>query len=312
MVRIRIINSMLGIVFLCCACTEKDKRGRPLDTPTAGDIKIAVDESLRPLLEAEVDAFEGIYKQANVHVNYTSEAEAIEALLNDSVRLAVVTRRLVGDEISMLMKDKIVPVQTDIATGAVALIIHRNNHDSLLRISQLKEIFKGKITNWNQLNSTTASSSITIVFDNPKSGIVRFLRDSIANGEQLPSNCFAVKTNQAVVEYVSKNASAIGLIGVEWISDHDDSTANQFLNTIRVMSLAGDSSYFKPYQAYVALHQYPLCRGTIIISREARAGLGSGFTAFVASDKGQRIVLKAGLVPTTMPVRIVEINRDSR
>jgi phosphate transport system substrate-binding protein len=32
--------------------------------------------------------------------------------------------------------------------------------------------------------------------------------------------------------------------------------------------------------------------------------------AFVASDKGQRIVLKSGLVPATMPIRIVEINHE--
>jgi phosphate transport system substrate-binding protein len=51
-----------------------------------------------------------------------------------------------------------------------------------------------------------------------------------------------------------------------------------------------------------------LYRTVYIISREARAGLGSGFTAFVAGDKGQRIILKSGLVPATAPIRIVEIN----
>jgi phosphate transport system substrate-binding protein len=45
-----------------------------------------------------------------------------------------------------------------------------------------------------------------------------------------------------------------------------------------------------------------------MVSREARAGLASGFIAFVAGEKGQRVVLKAGLVPATMPVRIVEVN----
>jgi phosphate transport system substrate-binding protein len=39
-------------------------------------------------------------------------------------------------------------------------------------------------------------------------------------------------------------------------------------------------------------------------------GLGSGFLTYVANDKGQRVVLKAGLVPATMPVRIVEITYD--
>jgi phosphate transport system substrate-binding protein len=289
------------------ACTERDKKGRVVDTTTSGDLQIAVDESLRPLIEAEIDAFEAIYQYARIHATYMSESEAIESLLRDSVRLAIVTRRLNQEEVDFLAAEKLTPTQRNMATGGVALITHRDNRDSIITISQLKEILQGKITTWKQLHSNNPSL-IELVFDNPTSGIVRLLQDSVVNVKTLPSNCFAVENNQAVVEYVSKKTNAIGLIGVEWISDSDESTANKFLNTIRVMGVAREDEFFLPYQAYLALHEYPLTRETIFISREARTGLASGFLSFVASDKGQRIVLKAGLVPATMPVRLVEIN----
>jgi phosphate transport system substrate-binding protein len=38
-------------------------------------------------------------------------------------------------------------------------------------------------------------------------------------------------------------------------------------------------------------------------------GLGNGFIAFAASDPGQRIVLKAGLLPAIAPVRIVNFGK---
>jgi phosphate transport system substrate-binding protein len=60
----------------------------------------------------------------------------------------------------------------------------------------------------------------------------------------------------------------------------------------------------------MAQGQYPLLRDVMIVSREARTGLASGFMAFMASDKGQRIVLKSGLVPATMPIRIIEVNHE--
>ena len=101
------------------------------------------------------------------------------------------------------------------------------------------------------------------------------------------------------------------MIDLSWISDTDDSTANSFLKTIKVLEVRHDSGSFKPYQAYVATRDYPLLRKVYLISREARAGLGSGLIAFIRSDKGQRVILKAGLVPATMPVRIVEVNRES-
>jgi phosphate transport system substrate-binding protein len=76
------------------------------------------------------------------------------------------------------------------------------------------------------------------------------------------------------------------------------------------MGISTNDDYLKPYKAYIAMKKYPLSRNVYIISREARTGLGSGFLAYVASDKGQRIVLKSGLVPATAPVRLVEIRRE--
>jgi phosphate transport system substrate-binding protein len=113
-----------------------------------------------------------------------------------------------------------------------------------------------------------------------------------------------------VVEYISHNPKAIGLIDVSWISDSDDSTANSFLSSIRVMGISDDSAFYQPYQAYIAQEKYPLRRDVVAISREARTGLASGFLAFLASEKGQRIVLKSGLVPATMPIRIIEVNHE--
>jgi len=43
------------------------------------------------------------------------------------------------------------------------------------------------------------------------------------------------------------------------------------------------------------------------ISLETRSGLGTGFISFAAGDKGQRVVLKSGLMPATKPVRQVRL-----
>lgn len=303
-----VLNLLLPILLLFTACRDVDKNGKVLDTPTSGFIKIAIDESLRPLIDAEVNTFVGLYTRAEIESLYFPEAAAIDALMKDSVRLAVVTRKFTGEEKDYFKKLKITPTELDIALSAIALIVNRNNPDTLIRLDQIRSLLQGKINSWNQLGSKN-KAGIEIVFDNPNSGLIRHLKDSIAKVDTLPANCFAAETNEAVIDYVSQNKNAIGLIGIEWISDKDDSTTNTFLNRIRVVSVAGDSTHFKPYQAYLALKYYPLPRRITILSREARAGLGNGFMAFVASEQGQRIVLKAGLVPVTMPLRLVQINQ---
>jgi phosphate transport system substrate-binding protein len=292
------------------ACTQRDKKGKPLDTPTSGSITIAIDESLKPLLDTELDTFHQLYKNAHIKVIYTSEADAMTKLLQDTARMVVVTRKLRSEEMETFKALTIKPHQVTVAKEGIALILNRATQDSSFTISQIKDILTGKITKWNQLDPKAKASPIEVVFDQPTSGILRYLKDSLRI-DSLPANCFAVKNNPAVVDYVSKKENAIGLIGVSWISDADDSTTNAFTSAIRIAELSNDGTeYFQPYQAYIAQKQYPLVREITMIGRETRTGLASGFIAFVAGEKGQRIVLKAGLVPVTMPIRIVEINRQ--
>ena len=302
----KVLGLLLSMLLFIAACRDRDKDGKLLDTPTSGFIKIAIDESLRPLIDAEVNTFEALYTRADIESLYFPEADAIDALIKDSVRLAVVTRKFTNEEKDYFKQLKITPTELDVAISAIALIVHRDNPDTLINIDQIRSLLQGRINSWNQLGGQN-KAGIEIVFDNPNSGLIRHLKDSIAKVDTLPANCFAVENNEAVIDYVSENKNALGLIGIEWISDKDDSTSNTFLNRIRVVSVAGDSTHFKPYQAYLALKYYPLSRRITILSREARAGLGTGFMAFVASERGQRIVLKSGLVPVTMPLRVVEV-----
>jgi phosphate transport system substrate-binding protein len=295
------------LILLFTSCQDKDKNGKALDTPTSGFVKIAADESLRPLIETEVETFTGIYTKAKVDVRYVSEAEAMEALMKDSVQLAIITRRMTDEEKKHFKDVKITPDEIDVAMSGVALIVNPERGDTLISVAQLKQILNGTVTGWGQLGSRS-NAGIEIVFDNPKSGLIRYLKDSLAKVNTLPPNCYAVKNNEAVVDYVTKNPNALGLIGVEWISD--DPASNKFLNKIKVMGVSDDSIHFQPYQAYMALKHYPLMRTITIINGEARTGLGTGFSSFFASERGQRIVLKAGLVPKTMPLRIIQVNPE--
>jgi phosphate transport system substrate-binding protein len=299
-----------AIIFIALiSCSDKDKKGKVLDTPTTGSITIAVDESLKPLLEAEIQGFEGIYSAAHIKAIYTSEQEAIDGLLKDSVRLAVVTRRLFPYEKHTLDSLQISGAQFAFAKEGIALIVHKDNPDTTIRFEQLTSVLEGKTSRWDQLYPTSKLGDLQLVFDNPKSGIIRYLTDTL-HLKKLPANCFAAATNQAVFDYVAKTKNAIGLIGLSWISDKDDPAANKFLKTIKVVGISTDDEFYKPFKYYILTKKYPLSREVIIISREARSGLGSGFISYAASDKGQRIVLKSGLVPAKAPIRVVSIKKE--
>src|SRR5204863_2772001 len=92
---------------------------------------------------------------------------------------------------------------------------------------------------------------------------------------ELPSYCFAVNNNTEVVNYVSQNKNALGVIGVNWISDSDDSTAIKFRKEVRVLRVVTEESARgkQPYQAYIANGTYPFVRYIYMINRQGRSGL---------------------------------------
>ena len=289
------------ILFTFYGCNSSDS---PSDTPTYGEITISVDETFKPLIDSEIATFKGIYKYADVKVNYKPQEEAFNDLMNDSIRLIIVARRLNSSELKQFEKWEIVPKITKIAYDAVALIASNDLKDSTITLEELKALLSGQ--------ETTTFKKTKIVFDNNNSSTIYFLKEK-AGIKELSSNCYALNSNSSVLDYITKEKNCIGVIGVNWISDRDDSTKLSFLESVKVLEVANSdtSEFLKPYQAYIALKSYPLWREVYILSKEAYTGLGTGLTAFIASERGQRIVLKFGLVPATMPVRLVElINED--
>src|SRR5688572_7956594 len=140
------MKSILGVLMilaLLIGCADRDKRGNVLDTTTSGTITIAADEALKPLVDAEIKAFEGIYHNAHINVIYTSEVEAIDALLADSARIAIVTRGLEENEEKSLLNEVITPKEFVLAKDGVALIAHPQISDTLIDLEEVKQILTG-------------------------------------------------------------------------------------------------------------------------------------------------------------------------
>lgn len=309
----------LGIGFVAlaiCSCHGRRSSDKFTDTATSGVIPISADESFRDIIQQEIDVFESIYPQAGICPIYTNEVDAVDLLLKDSVRLAVTSRKLTDQEKEYLASKKFFPKEIKIATDGIALIVNKQNPDSLISVSTLKQILTGKITRWDQLNSRTKLGDLMLVFDHTNSSTVRFAVDSICQGDSLRGNLSALQTNAAVIDYVEKTPNAIGVIGVSWVGDKSDSTQLSFSERVTVMSVTNEAQVataqnsYKPYQAYIALGQYPLIRDIYVVLTDPRSGLASGFATFLASDRGQRIILRSGVVPATQNVRIVNV-RDT-
>jgi phosphate transport system substrate-binding protein len=285
------------------------------NTTISGITTIAVDETFRPVIEAEIGLFQGIYGYAEIKAKYLPENEAFDQLMKDSVQLVVASRMLRADEISTLNDHKLFPKQLKIATDAIALIVHPSCKNSIISMKQIREILRGKVSSWSHLNPACPDKPIKILFDNENSGILKYLVDSVCRGDFSKANASATTYNREVIEYISTHQDVIGFVGTSWISNRNDSLHLSFHNKIKVLSVseadvATVQNSYKPYQAYLLDNMYPLSRSVYMINAEPRSGLSTGFVSFVSSDKGQRIILKSGIVPAVAPTRVVNVRPE--
>jgi phosphate transport system substrate-binding protein len=283
----------------------------PLETPTQGNIKIIADESFQPLIDTEVYTFTQLYTSATIKAEYKPEYDVINDFMNDSVKVIVTSKKLTDDQIRYLRDTLVIARTLTFAYDALALVTNKSNIDSLMTYKSVKDIFLGNVKNWKDIDKKSRLGNIRVVFDNTKSGNIRYFKELFEIQDSLPGNFYAVKSNIEVIDFVSRNPDAIGIVSENWIGDKDDPACLKLLKKINVVGvsqqLTDDGYYYRPEQGFIYDKSYPFVREIYLISRETFKGLGSGFIQWATAEQGQRIVLKSGLVPATMPIRLVQI-----
>jgi phosphate transport system substrate-binding protein len=289
---------LVVFVFLFAMCNQKSKSESEKETILKGSVDVTVDETIKQIVDDQVAVFEGTYYDAKITVKPKSEAELINDLLNKKAKVVVTARKLSKEELGRFEKSKIKPRITPFAVDGIALISKKNNNDTLIALKSVIDFLQGK-----------GDSRIKgIVFDNPNSSTVRYMKE-LAKVKDFPAaGVFSFKTNDEVIKFVSENDGVIGVIGVNWLSQPSPNTADlvQKVNILGVKGLQGDGYYY-PTQNDLAETKYPLARDLFIINCQGYTGLGMGFASFIAGEIGQRIILKSGLLPVKVPSRKLKI-----
>ncbi len=285
------VLAVLGLSFLlivACKNSTDDK-----ETILTGQAAILVDESIFPIVEDQQAVFETQY-QAKLTLMKKSESEIVNALLNDSIKIAVLPRKLSNGENNLLSNKKINPKQTLFAKDAVVFITNKASNDTLISLEDLVSFLNGK----------EVKGIKGLVFDNPNSSSVRLLSEKVGVKIASQKNVFSFATNIEVIKYVAENEGMIGVIGINWLYQ-PPLIMQATVDKVQLMSVQADKDkgYIYPSQLNIGKGFYPLARHLYIINCQGYSGLGMGFASFIGGERGQRIVLKSGLVPVRYPSR---------
>ncbi len=311
------IIAAVGLSLLVSSCTPKKKTG-PTSTPTSGTLVIYCAESVSPVVTKIANKFMDLYTKAHITVHAVPSREAIVNLANGKTNLVVSSRYFNESELAALKKYKIKADSTKIALDGVVVIVNARNPLKRLNTSQLRDVFDGKITRWGKLDPNF-QGTIVPALENPNSGTLEFFKDRVLGNNNFTA-AYPGTTMANVYSFVKKTRNAIGLISSNWLSEGTDllpgkgsppralEIAEVDTSEMKYVNPNTFGSYYYPYQAHIYRHYYPLTRPIYILSRNLDDGLGAGFLTFVVSAAGQQILVNNGLVPATMPVRLIQLN----
>jgi len=277
-----------------------------------GELKLGVDNSFNLLLKSIIPVYENIYNKTHISALYKSEEDIIRLLYADSIEEAIISRPLTQEELDYFKSQKKFPEQLKIAVDAIAFIVHPENSDTVFTIKQIEDVMAGRLNNWHAIKNNNEAGEIRVVFPESGSGERRYVKESILKNSAEPSN-LAVKNVNELIEYVSQNKGAIGVISGAWISDEEDQVSKDFRGKIKIIRVIDSTNVvdprkpFGPAMGYIAMKEYPYRRDVWAIRTGLSGSVATHFLSFLANEDGQRIVRTMGMVPVKMDIRLVQI-----
>jgi phosphate transport system substrate-binding protein len=278
------------IVFFYVGCRLKPATSLP-DTIRKGIIHISVDESFKPVMDAEIQVYEAAYPEAKIIAHYKPEAECLRDFANDSIRMIVCTRGFSKSEDTFIRDSmQVIPVSMTVAFDAIAVVVHPQSSDSMFTLKEIKDLLTGSF----------GKNKVTVLDGVRATSTVRYMLDSVLRQNTFGHGVVAAKSSVEVLDYVAKTPEAIGFIGVSWIGNKEDSAQSSFLKKVKIAYLESTNKpggYVLPLQYNIYSKAYPMVRDLVYTLKEKHHGLGHGFAAFLNGERGQLIFKRAYLEP---------------
>ena len=286
------------------ACRKRPEK--PEETATKGSLLVLASQSYEDFIRLEANEYVRSYPDVNISVRGTSTREAIVHLLNDSVQCICVDRPLNDEERQVAAKAELIVAENKIGEGALAVIVHETNPVEHIAFQDVKDILTGSIKAWTSLKESRWEGDIRLVLTGRNSGTYEILQNHFFKIQSPLSVTTTVENEKEVVEYIRTHPQALGIVSIAALRNVARKTKVLAVESTNVM----DELFVKPTQLNIYRALYPLHYSLYLYTSGSSRGVGGGFSTFVRSMQGQKIVQSGGFVPVVVPNRIIQINTE--
>lgn len=295
----------IGLPLLLCVLAGgcQDRQGV---STTSGTVAIECDEAVYPVMKLIVEDFMRTYPDADVVMVPTSVQSAIVNFINDSTRMVVTGRPLNPAETGILQEVGTEYREYHIAIDAVAVVTNRANPVREMSLSRLDSILTGNLFRWPPWGGKLYP--VQLALGSVHSSTTQIVREQLLAGRPFSRATQYFDSSAEVLEFVQQNENALGLVALSWLQGREEAVTVVALGDPDMPPDPSEPAgrFYKPLQAHVYRHYYPLTTNVYLYNRELLMTVGLGLISYANNIQGQRLVQSSGLVPATIPVRLVE------
>ncbi len=170
-----------------------------------------------------------------------------------------------------------------IGQDGIAVIVHPQNNLTNITTAQLRGIYLGHVSNWNEVGGDEAN--ITVISREDGSGTRAEFEDLLIGARQTTQSAQIAPSSSAMIESVSQIPEAIGYISMSYID-----------NRVRALSIDNVAPTLKN----VSDNVYPLRATMYVMGLVQPEGDYLKFISWIQAQAGQAVVAKR-YAPLTLP-----------
>lgn len=247
-------------------------------------LQIEGSTTVGPIADAFAERFMQVYPQLDITVKKTGSGDGAAALVDNRCDIASMSRFMKSKEFKNAVDNGIYPVAHTVAMDGVCIIVHPSNPVSELTSSQIRDIYKGKITNWSRLGGPDLA--IVAISRDTSSGTYETFHKLLMKKEKMGSAVEYVNSNPQAHARVKTLQGGIAYVGLGFI---DDAVKSVLVDGVQAT------------QNTISSGEYPISRPLFMFTNgyPELGGWVHKFVTFHLTEMGQQIVQAKGFVPVT-------------
>ncbi len=257
---------LIVVPLLVVGCGEQVKPLAPIR------IKIAGSTAMRPLLEDLTEAYSQRRRHVSFDIRRSGSSTGLDLIREGQVDIGTMPWLPEPEEESQREERRGLRTTT-IALDGLAIVVYASNPVENLTLSQLRDIFCGRILDWREVGGRVGD--ILVVSREDSSDSRRAFETMVMGKRRVALTAVVMPSSQAVVEYVAGHPNSIGYVSMGYLSSE--------VKALQIEGLA-------PTPETVGGRDYPLVRPLSLLIGEEPSEEIEMFIDFILSPAGQAIV----------------------